>query len=438
MNSINVKKIEDEQYKVSVLVDKKRREKAEEKSIQKVQTYKKINGFRKGKVPAHIIRSRFPEEVNHETIHTLLDHYWNDIRKKLKSDIYKVLSVNNFQADKLEFTCVCMPYVELCKLKETGVEHYEPIAEQKDIEDVIEKEKVSMGMGTQPKEKSDGTYERLDCLDLEIQWRNSQDRETDAAPNNHKQKISIILGRTENIEGLDDFILSEKPALNTEFKIPLTRDGLRAELIGKIISVARFDYPEINDEFAKKSHLKAKSMAEYKKLAQENLIKRIKVNIFKKQLAKIIDQCKQKSKISISNSYLESLSKEFLQGNPAYKKEISADDNEKLKLVFKEQIERNLIYKQVAQIARKKENNYSMLPNKIEDILEYGPVNTNHFHIIVDKLSKNKELSSEESNMLNSLQEMHELSLMRNFLEKEGVLQRPLKKTISELANVTF
>ena len=431
MDSININKTDNELFQVFIHIDEKTKAKAEEKSIHKIQSKKRINGFRKGKIPPYIIKSKFMEEVARETMNELLNHYWDDIRKKLKSDVHKILSIDKFERNELEFTCISKPYLELCKLNEARVEHYEPIIHGKDIEDVIEEEKVLMVMGDKPQKKSDNNYERLDCLDLELYWKSGSD-ENIKTPETIKERLSTILGRTRNIEELDDFILSKKPAVNTEFKIPTTRDGFKGELVCKILSVAKFKYPPVDDKFAMNSHLKVKKIHEYKKLVRENLVKKMKSNIFRKQLVKIMAQYKEKSKIFVSDAYLESIVDKFFQENPNYKEKAATkqEDREQLKSVFRENTENSLIYNAIAQMARESADNFALVPSRFEDFFELGPVITNRLYIIVDKMSKKRELSLQESKIFNLLQETYELNIMRDFLEKKGVLQKPRKNNI--------
>jgi len=125
-----VKKEPNAKISIQVTVDKESVEEAHETVVKNFERRAKLPGFRPGRVPRHIVLSRFNDSIKSETINTVLSQSLSEI---LKDTEYRIITepaiteMGDLVPDEnFSFTAECdiMPEVKISEYKDISSEKY--------------------------------------------------------------------------------------------------------------------------------------------------------------------------------------------------------------------------------------------------------------------------------------------------------------------------
>ena len=111
--------------------------------VEKFRGAARLPGFRKGKVPASIIRGRFAEEVKNEVVDVLVPRYFREEVKKLglepvSSPRVTDLSLNDGEPLRFKASFEVMPEIELGAYQELRAENKGVSVSDQDVEHALE------------------------------------------------------------------------------------------------------------------------------------------------------------------------------------------------------------------------------------------------------------------------------------------------------------
>ncbi len=111
--------------------------------VEKFRSAARLPGFRKGKVPASIIRGRFAEEVKNEVVDALVPRYFREEVKKrglepVSSPKVTDLALNDGEPLRFKASFEVMPEIELGAYQEVRAEKADVSVSDQDVEHALE------------------------------------------------------------------------------------------------------------------------------------------------------------------------------------------------------------------------------------------------------------------------------------------------------------
>ena len=304
-----VTKLENCHTEVLVNVDKDLWKKAQDKAFKKLAENVTIAGFRKGKAPINMVKSRIdPMKVFNEAINDVLNPVYQDIlaNEKLEPMVRPSFDVTKLSEDELEVkvTIVTRPNVELGKYQ--GYNLGKKAAEVKDeeVEQAIN-ELRKQNATVMPKE---GQAENGDIVVIDFEGS------VDGVPfdGGKAENHELELGSHSFIEGFEDQLVGASAGIEVDVKVTFPKNYGPDEIAGKdavfhvkVNEVKQKVLPELNDEFIKDLAFKnVETVEDLKKDRKENLSKQKEAALKREYLDKLYEEIKKVSKFEIADEIL--------------------------------------------------------------------------------------------------------------------------------------
>lgn len=250
-------KLSDSRIEIVVTLDEKDLKGADEKALEKLAKDVRVEGFRKGKVPAEVARKFVPEnELNSEAANIAVRE---TIVKAFQENDKVPLSTPNVNVTKhvpnemMEYTATAdiIPEIKLGDYKKLGVKKPETKVSEKDINSVLENIANSYAEKKAIKRAAKLTDEVL------IDFTGRKDGV--AFPGGSAKDFKLVLGSMSLIPGFEDGIVGHEPGDKFTLKLTFPKDygmqdlaGAKTEFEILLKQVNEITKPEIDDELAKK------------------------------------------------------------------------------------------------------------------------------------------------------------------------------------------
>ncbi len=218
----------------------------------------RLPGFRKGKVPASLIESRYRREVYSEAMTRTVDKSISQIFEELKIKPISKVELDHEDPERnkpfnftIEFEV--FPDFELPEYKGLAVEEYKAEVSEKEIEGTLSRIRESFAEIV-PLEESrspvDGEVAYVDFSALE----NGEPVKSMAASN-----YQIVLGKEEAVPELEELVKTLKPGESGEKEITFSAEMANQDIAGKTLllkvtlqGIAQRKVPELNEELAQR------------------------------------------------------------------------------------------------------------------------------------------------------------------------------------------
>ncbi|MDO4612232.1 MAG: trigger factor [Candidatus Saccharibacteria bacterium] len=251
------KKLSDSRVEITVTLDKEDLAVAKEKATLKLSKEIKVEGFRKGKVPAEVAKKFIPEnDLNAETIDlavraTVIEAFKQNEKSPL---VLPNVNVTKFVPDEMaEYTATAdiIPEVKLGDYKKLGVKRDEVKVAEKDIKGVLENLASSFA------EKK--VVKRAAKLDDEVIIDFVGKKDGKAFDGGSAKDYKLVLGSKTFIPGFEDGIVGHESGDKFDLELTFPEDYGVKDLAGAktvfevlVKQVNEITKPAINDELAKK------------------------------------------------------------------------------------------------------------------------------------------------------------------------------------------
>ena len=224
---------------------------ARKKATRKISKRVKIAGFRKGKVPVHILEQRFGGEIDRQTQQTLIDDAFAEAVRQHELEPISEPQISNLNYDpEAEFTFEVKfdvrPQIELDRVGGFRVTRARVSVNETEVDDQLELVRRQRG-AWKPIERH---AQPGDTVDVEITDLESDDPE----PRQYK----FMLGEGQAIPGVEAAIFGLDPGGEDDFSIDFPDDfpdqekrGQSQKLHIKLKRVLERELPELDDEFAR-------------------------------------------------------------------------------------------------------------------------------------------------------------------------------------------
>ena len=295
------KKISDSRVELTVTLDAADLKAAKKKALEKLAKDVKVEGFRKGKVPAEIAKKFIPEnDLNAETIDfavrsTVVQAFQAEEKSPL---VLPSVNVTKYVPDELaEYTATAdiIPEVNLGDYKKLGVKMGEVRVSEKEIKDILNNIVTSFA------EKKVAKKAAAMGDEVVIDFVGKKDGE--AFKGGSAKDYKLTLGSKTFIPGFEEGIVGHSSGDKFDLKLTFPKDYGVADLAGAktvfevlVKQVNEIIKPEINDELAQKCG-PFKTVNELKKDIEKNIEAQKKHTEEEKYKDALVRELVKKSKI---------------------------------------------------------------------------------------------------------------------------------------------
>ena len=272
---IKSKKLSDSRVEITVTLDKNDLEPMREKALEKLAKEIKVEGFRKGKVPAKVAAKFIPEnDLNAETIDLAVRTTVVEAFRQAEKSPLVVPSVNVTKyvpGEMAEYTAAAdiIPEVKLGDYKKLGVKRPEAKVLAKDIDEVLNNLSSSFAEKKAIKRAAKLTDEVV------IDFVGKKDGK--AFQGGTAKDYKLVLGSKTFIPGFEDGIVGHEPGDKFDLKLTFPKDYGVKDLAGAktvfevlLKQVNEITKAKIDDDLAKKCG-PFKTLAELKADIKKNL-----------------------------------------------------------------------------------------------------------------------------------------------------------------------
>lgn len=252
-----LKKLSDSRVEITVTLDNKDLQDAEQKALERLAKKVRVEGFRKGKVPMEVAKKFIPEnDLNGETADIAVRSTLIKAFQENKKDALAVPGANITKyvpGEMLEYvaTADVIPEIKLGDYKNLGVKKPETKIAEKDIKGVLDNIAKSFAEKKAVKRAAKLTDEVI------IDFTGKKDGV--AFPGGSAKDFKLVLGSMSLIPGFEDGIVGHESGDKFVLDLTFPKDYGMADLAGAktefeilLKQVNEVKTPEIDDELAKK------------------------------------------------------------------------------------------------------------------------------------------------------------------------------------------
>jgi len=221
--------------------------------VANIQLKARLPGFRPGKAPASLIRSKFAKQVREDVLENLLPKYF---KQKVDEEQLQVVGrpnvkdVHFHEGEPLRFTAEfeVAPEIELNEYRGVLVHYSEPQVSDEDIAKRLEeiREQKAEYVNVEHRPVADGDYAVV-----------SLDSVSGVDQPIHQDEMVLHVGDKDTLPEFSDALRGMSPEEEKEFETTYPEDYGQERLAGKTIrfrmklkTIRTKELPELNDDFA--------------------------------------------------------------------------------------------------------------------------------------------------------------------------------------------
>ena len=305
-----VTKLEHCHTEVLVTVDKDLWKKAQEKAFNKLAANVTIAGFRKGKAPLNMVKSRIDQgQVFNDAINSVLNPVYQEVltEEKIQPMARPSFDVTKLSEDELEVkvTLVTRPEVELGKY--TGYKLGKETASVNDEE--LEASLVELRKQNATIAPKEGQAALGDIVVIDFEGEVNGVPFEGGKAENHE----LELGSHSFIEGFEDQLVGSSAGIEVDVKVKFPDNYGPDEIAGKdavfhvkVNEVKQKVLPELNDEFIKDLNMpNVETIDALKENRKDALLKQKEAGLRRQYLDNLFEEIKKESKFDIADEVLE-------------------------------------------------------------------------------------------------------------------------------------
>ncbi len=295
--------------KMTIGIPAERVESEVEKRLKEAAKTVRMNGFRPGKVPMHVVRQRYGASVRQEVIGELMrDAYVEALGKEnLQPAGYPRFEPKSMEAGKdVEFAAIfeVYPEIEVKGLEELELTRRTAVVEDSDVDNMIAQLR-----------KQAAEYEEVEDAAAEgdrvtVDYKGTIDGE--AFEGGSAEDAQIELGSGRMIPGFEEGIVGMKAGETRTIDVTFPEDYHAENLAGKtaqfeisVKKVERPSLPELNEEFFKKFGVEEGGEEAFRAEVRKNMEREAKGALNSKLKQQIIEQLLAKNEFDIPSALIE-------------------------------------------------------------------------------------------------------------------------------------
>jgi trigger factor len=222
--------------------------------VKAIRGNAKIPGFRPGKAPDTIVRSRYQKEIRQEIIDKLVPRFfWEQAQQQnlrvVGSPQVDDLHLENGEAMRFRAEFEVYPDFELGDYRRLEVPFREPEVSEEEVEQELQRirEQHASFRNLDPRPLADG-----DIAVLSLKGTSQ-----DGAPPIEQEETTVTIGNEETLPEFNEHLRGKSPGDEVDFEVRYPDDFSNRTLAGKSFSfhaevkgLREKELPELNDDFA--------------------------------------------------------------------------------------------------------------------------------------------------------------------------------------------
>ena len=222
--------------------------------VKAIRGNAKIPGFRPGKAPDTIVRSRYQKEIRQEIIDKLVPRFfWEQAQQQnlrvVGSPQVDDLHLENGEAMRFRAAFEVYPDFELGDYRRLEVPFREPEVSEEEVEQELEqfRERHASFRNLDPRPLADG-----DIAVLLLKGTSEED-----VPSIEQEETTLTIGDDETLPEFNEHLRGKSPGDEVDFEVRYPDDFSNQKLAGKTVSfhaevkgLREKELPELNDDFA--------------------------------------------------------------------------------------------------------------------------------------------------------------------------------------------
>ncbi len=308
---VSEKKLENATIQLQIDVPVEKVESEYQAVFNKLREIVKLDGFRKGKAPLHLVENRYKNEADQEVAENLLKNTFIEaIQEKALNPIafpnYEFNAISRDKPFSFKATFEVSPTIELGEY--ANIQAEEPACSITDENVQAEIDSIRERFAKIEKKEDAAAIHNGDYVKLKV--RRIDDVNEAEVDKVEFKEYSIIVGKTKDESALDRHITGMKvnEEKNIEVKYPkgyyLTElAGQRATYHVVISEINNFELPDLDPEFAKK--LGYESVEEFKNKTREYLNKYVNERAKGEAKGQILKSIVEASKFDIPETMIQ-------------------------------------------------------------------------------------------------------------------------------------
>jgi len=315
----------------------------QEKLVQQYSKQARIPGFRKGKVPASMVRNRFSSEITSDVVEHLVPQYFREavlkggyrpvsqphiygleftpgepIKFKAAFEVLPEFDLGDYKAIKVEKPDVTITDEQIdneIKLLQEKQASYDPVDEERGAE---QGEFVQVSFEARPKNLAD---EEPEAHEVKTEAEAAGAEGKDEAAENPDQKdaqpvqmeeVLVEIGGANTIPEFTKNLAGAKAGEERSFEVSYPEDFYDKRLAGmvfdykvKVNAIKKKTLPELNDEFAKELSPDFQSLDDLKQRFRENMEHEIKHKVEHETKDKLVEELVARHDFPVPRSMVE-------------------------------------------------------------------------------------------------------------------------------------
>ncbi len=312
--------------------------KHQEALVQQYSKQARIPGFRKGKVPASMVRNRFSSEITSDVVEHLVPQYFREavlkggfrpvsqphiygleftpgepIKFKAAFEVLPEFDLVDYKAIKVEKPAVTVTDEQVdheIKLLQEKQASFDPVDEERGAQNG---EFVQVSFEARPKNLSDdepeAPEEKAEGKDAAAE---SADQKDAAAQPVQMEEVMVEIGGANTIPEFTQNLAGAKAGEERSFEVSYPEDFYDKRLAGmvfdykvKVNAIKKKTLPELNDDFAKELSPDFQNLGDLKQRFRENMEAELKHKTEHETKDKLIEELLAKHDFPVPRSMVE-------------------------------------------------------------------------------------------------------------------------------------
>ena len=295
--------------RVSITIPADSVKSAVREELKRVAKNARVDGFRKGKVPPHIIEQRFGASVRNDVLNDLLPRHFFDLMFQEKVNLAgrPTFAVDSYEEGKdLQFTATfeVYPEVKLQGLENIKVEKPTVEITEADIDkmvDVLRKQQATWA------EKQDSSKAE-DRVTLDF----SGSIDGEEFEGGKASDFVLLMGQGRMIPGFEEGIVGHKAGeqfdINVTFPAEYHSENLKGKAAKFAVTLKKVEVmvlPELTDEFVSKFGPNSKTVADLRVEIKKNMERELKNELVSRVKNQVIDGLIEQNPLDVPAAAIE-------------------------------------------------------------------------------------------------------------------------------------
>jgi trigger factor len=226
--------------------------------VQKYQKAARLPGFRRGHVPASIIRQRFKEDLKSDVVEALIPRYFREKTEKLGMipvSQPRVTDLHIQEGEPLTFKASfeVLPEIKVEGYKELRAEHPQIDVKDEEVEEALGniREQHATFTSVEGRQLQDGDFAQAS---MDGRPKDADDKTKPV----HMDEVLIEIGGQNTVPEFCENLRGANAGEEREFEVRYAEDASDKRLAGKtfiymvkVQAIKQKNLPELNDDFAK-------------------------------------------------------------------------------------------------------------------------------------------------------------------------------------------